>query len=72
MMLTAAQTRAFDWLTGDWRRMDRSVSAAVESLCFYHKDLAETRNGPYGPRGGWCRQARLTEKGMAKKFPPSF
>ena len=71
-MMTDPQARAFAWLTGTWMPLDRSISAAVESLCLYHKDLAETRNGPYGPRGGWCRQARLTEKGMAKKLPPSF
>ena len=67
MTLTGPQKRAFEWLTGTWVRLDRSVSAAVESLCFYHKDLAETRNGPYGPRGGWCRQARLTEAALREK-----
>lgn len=67
--MTKAQFRAFKWLTGTWMTMDRSVSSAVESLCRYHKHLAETRFGPYGPRGGDCRQARLTEKGLALRFP---
>lgn len=66
-MLTPAQARALLWLTGEWQTVNASISSAVESLCLYHKDLTERRNGPHGPRGGYCRQTRLSKKGLAVK-----
>ena len=66
---TEPQLRALLWLPGDgsWSRKPREISAAVDSLCLYHPKLAETRSGPYAPRGGYITQAHLTEAGLIER-----
>jgi len=65
--LTEPQTRALMWLTDRWTKTDRSISAAVHSLQLSYRMLVEERTGPYGPRGGFQIQFRLTELGVQEK-----
>lgn len=69
--LTDAQRRALLWLPGDgaWTtKLDRSVSAAVDSLSLYHRTLIEVE-WRKSPRGGYrlCLQYRLTPAGIARR-----
>jgi hypothetical protein len=62
--LTPAQRKALLWLTPDARNYDapRAVSAALQSLCLSHKDLA-TCSYEQTPRGRQIVAYRLTPLG---------
>lgn len=62
--LTAAQKKALLWLTPEATNYDapRSVSAALQSLCLSHKDLA-TSSYENTPRGRRVVAYRLTPLG---------
>lgn len=59
--MTDAQMRALEWLPedGSWRMKPGRLSAALNSLGLYHKDLLEMEAGNFGPRGSWQRRYRL-------------
>jgi hypothetical protein len=68
--MTKPQRRALMWLPADgsWVvGVPRSVAAAVDSLCLFYRDAAQTKWGRFGPRGGWCRRARLLPRGVAMR-----
>lgn len=65
--LTEPQLRALKWLSTKWTKADKSISSAVHSLQLWHRDLVEERTGPYGPRGGYCIQFRLTDAGFKEQ-----
>jgi hypothetical protein len=65
--LTGPQHKAIAWLPADGSWTVQSpgrLSAAINSLTLFHKDLAEEQWGDFGPRGGRCRRLRLTPKGV--------
>ncbi len=68
LLMTKAQLRALAWLSRNWTRADRSVSSAIHSLQLRYRDLVEERTGPFGPRGGYCIQFRLTERGVREQL----
>lgn len=68
--LTAPQFRALYWLPADgaWSgRLTRDITPAVDSLAYYQSAWVETHHGPYGPRGGYMRVARLTVAGITER-----
>lgn len=72
---TTAQLRALRWLPADgaWRnKPDRAVAAALNSLCLYHRDLAEGETGTFGARGGWVSRFRLTSDGIDERAGHNF
>ncbi len=72
---TAAQLRALRWLPADgsWRiKPNRSVAAALNSLCLYHRDLAVSAFGDFGTRGGRCWRFRLTDLGIDERARHHF
>jgi hypothetical protein len=72
---TTSQLRALRWLPADgaWRRKpDRSIAAALNSLCLYHGDIAEGETGTFGDRGGWVSRFRLTGAGIDERASHNF
>ena len=51
---TPAQRRALEWLPADgsWRHGAGRLTAALNSLSIYHRDLCEGEWVDAGPRGG--------------------
>lgn len=65
--LTNSQLKALAWLPADGSWTIQSpgrLSAAINSLTLFHKDLAEAEWGDFGPRGGRCLRLRLTRQGV--------
>jgi hypothetical protein len=66
---TPAHRTALEWLPGDgsWARKPGRLSAAINSLGLYHKDLIDIELGDFGPRGGREFRYRLTPAGRQER-----
>jgi hypothetical protein len=67
--LTTAQLRCLSWLPADgsWSGKLGHMAKAVDSMVMYHSRFVEVASGPYGPKGGYLRRARLTEAGVLER-----
>ncbi len=49
---------------GSWTTERGKLSAAIDSLCLYHPDLARSEWADCGPRGGRKMRTKLTDVGL--------
>jgi len=68
-LFTEPQLRALMFLPADgsWLTKAGRMSAACDSLQFYHRDLCESSWEYFGARGGWAIAHRLTSAGIAER-----